>query len=113
MMKNNDVSQISHYAKTALNSLDNKSLAEVRGMLEGIIDITNSDSINSEFNFWVDATTFIKTILVPDAEQLFIDHIKKRGFNENETQFFRSYLEKAFDMIPMMAYLKMKCDEQK
>lgn len=33
-----ELSEIKHYAETALKSLDNQSLSEVRGMLEGIIE---------------------------------------------------------------------------
>ena len=35
-----ELSEIKHYAETALKSLNNKSLSEVRGMLEGIIEKT-------------------------------------------------------------------------
>ena len=69
-------------------------------------------AINAEFDFWVDATTFLKTIVVENAEQLITEHIKERGFNDNEMRFFRAYLKEAFDVTAMMAYLKMKCDEQ-
>lgn len=31
---------VEHYAKTALNSLDNNVLSEVRGMLEGILKLS-------------------------------------------------------------------------
>lgn len=72
-----------------------------------------TSTINSEFDFWVDATTFLKTIVVENAEQLITDHIKERGFNNNEMRFFRAYLKEAFDIIPMTAILKMMCDEQK
>ena len=63
-------------------------------------------AINADFDFWKDATDFIKTIIDKNAEQMIADHIKERGFNDNEMRFFREYLGKAFDMYPLMSYLK-------
>ena len=70
------------------------------------------NSINPEFDFWIDATTFIKTIVVENAEDLIQEHVEKQGFNDNEKRFFREYLCKAFDMYPMMSYLKNHKDNK-
>lgn len=67
---------------------------------------TGIGAINPEFNFWGDAIEFIKTIVHKDAEKMIAEHIKERGFNDNEMRFFREYLKDAFDMYAMMSYLK-------
>ena len=72
----------------------------------------NVNLIDPDFDFWVDATTFIKTIVNEDAEKLIHDHIVERGFNDNEMRFFREYLGKAFDMYPLMSYLKNHKDNK-
>jgi hypothetical protein len=65
-----------------------------------------SKKINAEFDFWINATTFIKTIVHENAEELIHEHVTKMNFNDNEKRLFREYLTKAFDMYPMMSYLK-------
>jgi hypothetical protein len=62
--------------------------------------------IKNDFDFWVDATTFIKELVNENAEQMIHEHCVKQGFNDNEKRLFREYLTKAFDMYPIMSYLK-------
>ena len=64
------------------------------------------ERLSSNNNYWLDATSFIKTIINENIEELIHKHLVERGYNNNEKQFFRAYLTQAFDMYPMKSCLK-------
>jgi hypothetical protein len=75
-------------------------------------DKLENGKINDDFDFWVDATSFVKTLLPEDVEERIVAHMKERGFNQNEMRLSREFMVKAFDLYPMMAFLKHLCDKQ-
>lgn len=63
-------------------------------------------AINPDFDFWIDANEFLKSIINENTEDFIRKHIESRGFNKNEVRLFRASLTQAFDILPMMAQLK-------
>lgn len=68
--------------------------------------------IKDDFDFWTDATSFVKTLVPVNIEELIVAHMVERKFNDNEIRLSREYITKAFDMYVTMAYLKHLCNKQ-
>ncbi len=62
--------------------------------------------INANGDFWKDAVDFSKLLIVDDIEIKFANYCKERGFNHNETLFFRKLLADAIEFNFIMAMLK-------
>lgn len=66
----------------------------------------NPTNINSEQDFWSEANTFAKTLVVEDIEQRFTDYCREHDFSHNEKQLFRRFIVEAISLNFVTSMLK-------